>query len=223
MASAACWMVEPDQVNEAGRFITLEGGEGAGKSTLIAGLQAELERKGLTVCVTREPGGTTLAEKVRALALNPPSDETWSPLSHALLMNTSRADHLEKRIRPALARGEWVLCDRFADSTRAYQSIDGVPTETLLTIERAVVAETRPHLTLILDADPAALAERRQQRGTQDVFEAKDLRFHETVRAAFLAIAEAEPDRCVVIDALQSPPQVLAMALDAISTRLGLA
>ena len=215
-------MARPDLVTTPGRFITLEGGEGAGKSTLISGLQAELERKGLTVCVTREPGGTVLAEKVRTLALNPPPNESWSPLSHALLMNTSRADHLEKRIRPALARGEWVLCDRFADSTRAYQSIDGVSLETLITIERAVVAETRPDITLILDADPAALADRRQQRGIQDVFEAKDLDFHKTVRAAFLAVAELEPDRCVVLDALHSPPQVLAIALDAITTRLDL-
>ncbi|MEO1552916.1 MAG: dTMP kinase [Pseudomonadota bacterium] len=203
-----------------GRFITLEGGEGTGKSTLIQGLKSELERRGLTVCVTREPGGTPLAEQVRSLALTPPVDQAWSPLSHALLMNTARADHLEKRIRPALAQGDWVLCDRFADSTRAYQSIDGVALDTLMMIERAVIEETQPDITLILDADPTALAERRHLRGTEDVFEARDLAFHEKVRAAFLAVADAEPARCVVLDALQSPPQVLASAIQAIDARL---
>lgn len=203
-----------------GRFITLEGGEGSGKSTLIHGLQSALEARDLTVLVTREPGGTVLAEHVRALALTPPDGEAWSPMSHALLMNTARSDHLEKRIRPALQNGTWVLCDRFADSTRAYQSIDGVTSETLLTIEAAVIGETRPDLTLVLDADPSALASRRRARGTRDVFEDKDLQFHEQVRAAFLSIAEAEPERCAVLDALQSEDAVLTNALRVIDQRL---
>ena len=197
---------------EGGRFITLEGGEGTGKSTLIAGLSDALQDRGQNVIVTREPGGTKLAEEVRALALNPPAGETWSPLSHALLMNTARDDHLNKLIRPAFERGDWVLCDRFADSTRAYQSIDGQDIETLLKIERAVVGETRPDLTLILDGAPEDLAERRRARGTQDVFEQKDLDFHTKVREAFLEIAEQEPDRSAVIDALPTPEQVLAPA-----------
>lgn len=203
-----------------GRFITLEGGEGTGKSTLIAGLSEALLARGHTVIVTREPGGTKLAEEVRALALNPPTGEAWSPLSHALLMNTARDDHLNKLIRPALERGDWILCDRFADSTRAYQSIDGQDIETLLKIERAVVGETRPALTLVLDGAPVDLAERRRARGTQDVFEQKDLDFHAKVRAAFLEIARQEPDRCAVIDALQTPEQVVAAALFEIDTRL---
>lgn len=210
-------------MSKPGRFITLEGGEGAGKSTLIHGLSAEFERRNIEIVITREPGGTPLAESVRSLALLPPDDQSWSALSHALLMNTARSDHLEKRIRPALTQGKWVLCDRFADSTRAYQSVDGVPGETLMALERAVVGETRPDLTLILDADPAALAERRQARGTDDVFEAKDLDFHQKIREAFLAIAETEPERCKVLNALQSPAQVLADALDAIDQRLALA
>ena len=207
-------------MNEGGRFITLEGGEGTGKSTLIAGLYAALRNRGLTVIVTREPGGTKLAEEVRALALNPPAGETWSSLSHALLMNTARDDHLNKLIRPALERGDWVLCDRFADSTRAYQRVDGQDIETLLKIEHAVVRETRPDLTLVLDGAPEDLAERRRERGVQDVFEQKDLEFHASIRAAFLEIAESEPDRCVVIDALQAPEQVLAQALSVIDSRL---
>ncbi|MHA7900088.1 MAG: dTMP kinase [Henriciella sp.] len=203
-----------------GRFITLEGGEGAGKSTLIAGLSEAIKARGHEVITTREPGGTVLAEHVRALALTPPESEHWSPLAHALLMNTAREDHLQKKIRPALEAGQWVICDRFADSTRAYQSIDGVAPDVLLAIERAVLAGTVPDLTLILDADPRALAARRTARGTQDVFENKQLAFHEQVRAAFLEIAEQEPDRCVVIDALQSPAQVLKGSLKAIDTRV---
>ena len=203
-----------------GHFITLEGGEGTGKSTLIAGLSEALRARGHSVIVTREPGGTKLAEDVRALALNPPAGETWSPLSHALLMNTARDDHLNKLIRPALARGDWVLCDRFADSTRAYQRVDGQDIETLLKIEHAVVRETQPDLTLVLDGAPESLAERRRERGVQDVFEQKDLEFHANIRAAFLEIAEGEPDRCVVIDALRTPEQVLVEALSAIDARL---
>ena len=206
-----------------GSFITLEGGEGTGKSTLIAGLRAALEARGIEVLVTREPGGTPLAEAVRSLALTPPEGESWSPLAHALLMNTAREDHLVKKIRPALAAGTWVISDRFADSTRAYQSIDGVDLETLLAIEAAIVGETRPDLTLILDAAPEALAERRRIRDVTDVFEAKAAAFHEQVRAAFLAIAEAEPGRCVIIDALGPPEEVLARALSALEQRLATA
>jgi len=207
-------------VADTGRFITLEGGEGTGKSTLIQGLRAALENRGLDVIVTREPGGTPLAERVRSLALSPPDDLSWSPLAHALLMNTSREDHLTKLIRPALAKGTWILCDRFADSSRAYQSIDGVDSETLLKIERIVVRETRPDLTIILDAAPEALASRREARGVSDVFEARNMDFHNQIRAAFLEIAEAEPHRCAVIDALQSPPAVLARAIDLVDERL---
>lgn len=203
-----------------GRFITLEGGEGTGKSTLIQGLRTALENRGLNVLVTREPGGTPLAERVRSLALSPPDDLNWSPLAHALLMNTSREDHLTKLIRPALAEGIWILCDRFADSTRAYQSIDGVDSDTLLQIEQIVVGDTRPDLTIILDAAPEALASRREARGVSDVFEARNMDFHNQIRAAFLDIAKAEPERCAIVDALQSPPAVLARAINLIDDRL---
>lgn len=208
-------------MSRAGRFITLEGGEGAGKSTLIAGLRNALDARGAEIVVTREPGGTPLAERVRALALTPPDGEAWSPLAHALLMNTARQDHLEKLIRPALARGAWVLCDRFADSTLVYQSIDGVSTETLRQLQDMIVGPTAPDLTLILDAPPQALFERREQRAISDVFEAKDLSFHKAVREGFRAIAEQAPERCHLIDALVAPEDVLARAMSAIDERLG--
>ena len=208
-------------MTEMGRFITLEGGEGTGKSTLIAGLHRALTARGLGTIITREPGGTVLAESIRALALNPPEGEAWSPMAHALLMNASREDHLKQLIRPAIANGDWVLCDRFADSTRAYQGIDGVDPEHLLQIETIVVGATIPDLTIVLDAAPEALAERRRQRDVSDVFEKKAIEFHEKVRTAFLEIAELEPNRCVVLDALQSPEMVLDQALDSIDLRLG--
>jgi len=205
-----------------GRFITLEGGEGTGKSTLIAGLSAALRERNIGCMVTREPGGTPLAESVREIALHPPKGHSWSPLAQALLMNAAREDHLERQIRPALRKGHWVFCDRFADSTRAYQSIDGAPMSVLMAFEAAVVGDTRPDLTLILDAPPEQIAQRRLTRGTSDAFEAKDIGFHVAVRAAFLTIAKDEPDRCVVIDALQAPDAVLAAALATISERVGM-
>lgn len=199
-----------------GRFITLEGGEGTGKSTLIAGLVKTLRDRGVTVVVTREPGGTPLAEKIRELALNPPEGHEWSPLAHALLMNAAREDHLIRQIRPALDRGLWVLCDRFADSTRAYQSTQGVSLPILKQFENAVVGDTKPDLTLILDAAPEDLAERRKARDVMDVFEAKGMAFHQSIRDAFLAVANDEPERCKVINALQSVEGVLEDALIAI-------
>ncbi|MCF6329681.1 MAG: dTMP kinase [Henriciella sp.] len=203
-----------------GKFITLEGGEGTGKTTLITGLSIALGKRGIECIQTREPGGTPLAEAVRSLALHPPGDEEWSPLAHALLMNAARQDHLEHQIRPTLDRGVWVLCDRFADSTRAYQSIDGVSQIVLKSLEKAVVGETVPDLTLVLDADPDDLVHRRNSRGTVDAFEAKGAAFHEKVRQAFLDIAAGEPERCVVLSALQEPADILAQALEAFDNRL---
>lgn len=199
-----------------GIFITLEGGEGTGKSTLIKALSAHLGAIGITPLLTREPGGTEMAEAVRALALFPPGDGSWSPVAQALLMNASRADHLEKKIRPALEAGTWVICDRFADSTRAYQSIDGLAADTLLAFETAVVGQTRPDMTFILDAAPQALMERRAERGGSDAFEAKPMAFHERVRDAFLDIAKQEPERCMVLDALQTPENVADHAMQAL-------
>lgn len=206
----------------SGRFVTLEGGEGVGKSTLMARLVAALSRPGLDIVATREPGGTPLAEKVRALALTPQDGAPLSGLAQALLMNAARADHLDRLIRPALARGALVLCDRFADSTRVYQAVTGGCSEALLLrLERDVVGETRPDLTLILDAPPAELLGRRAGRGAGDIYEHADLSVHEAIRARFRAIAEAEPERCVLVDALAGPEAVEAAALNAIRGRLG--
>ena len=185
-----------------GRFITLEGGEGTGKSTLAKALARKLEAAGITAVLTREPGGTPLAEAARQLLLHPPEGEAWSPLSEALLVNAARRDHLEKLIRPALKRGDWVICDRFADSTRVYQSIDGgVAQSALLSIEREVLGETLPVLTLVLDVSlDVARARRAARAGALDTFERRPDAFHQAVRTAFLGIAKSEPARCRVID-----------------------
>lgn len=204
-----------------GRFITLEGGEGTGKSTLAQGLARKLKGAGIRVVLTREPGGTPLAEAARALLLHPPEGESWSPLSEALLVNAARRDHLEKLIRPALARGEWVICDRFADSTRVYQSINGgVAQDALRMLEDQVVGEDGPDVTLVLDLTLEAARERRLTRGgALDSFERRPDSFHQSVRMAFLALAEAEPTRCKVIDASLSPEQVLENAWLAVTAK----
>ncbi len=195
----------------AGRFITLEGGEGTGKSTLAKALAEKLEDVGIRAVLTREPGGTPLAEAARQLLLHPPEGQAWSPLSEALLVNAARRDHLEKLIRPALARGDWVICDRFADSTRVYQSIcGGVAPETLLAIEREVLGTTLPDMTFVLDVSLETARTRRAARaGALDAFERRPDEFHEAVRLAFLGIAKAEPKRCRAIDAGNTPEGVL--------------
>lgn len=188
-----------------GRFITLEGGEGVGKSTLQKALAERLAALGLEVVTSREPGGTPLAEQVRHLALHPPRGNHWSAMAEALLMNAARSDHLDKVIRPALARGQWVVCDRFADSTRVYQSVKGgVSLDVLKDLERAVIGATRPDLTFVLDAPACATDARRASRGdTEDAFETRSKAFHAEVRAAFIELARSEPGRCRLIDASQ--------------------
>lgn len=186
-----------------GCFITLEGGEGVGKSTLQRALAKRLEAIGTEVVTTREPGGSPLAELVRALALHPPDGEHWSPLAEALLMNAARSDHLDKVIRPALQSGQWVVCDRFLDSTRVYQSVKGgVSLDVLKAIEPPVIGDTFPDLTFVLDAPPSATEKRRKSRGGEmDSFEARSVAFHTEVRSAFLDIVSSEPERCRLIDA----------------------
>lgn len=206
-----------------GYFITFEGGEGAGKSTQIRRLAERLRAGDREVVLTREPGGSPGAEQIRNLILNGEVDR-WSPLTEALLMNASRRDHIERVIAPALARGAVVLCDRFADSTRAYQGAGGEVDPTIIAqLETAVVGETRPDLTLIFDL-PVEEGLRRalSRNGGEERFEAKGAAFHERLRAAYLEIARAEPGRCVVIDAAAALDAVEAAVWTAVAPRLGL-
>lgn len=205
-----------------GIFITFEGGEGAGKSTQIRRLAERLRAGGRDAVLTREPGGSPGAESIRELLLNGETDR-WSPLTEALLMNAARRDHIERVIAPALARGAVVLCDRFADSTRAYQGAGGqVATAVIAQLETAVVGDIRPDLTLIFDL-PVAEGLRRAlaRNGGEERFEAKGAAFHERLRAAYLDIARAEPERCVVIDATATLDAVEAAILAAVQPRLG--
>ena len=206
-----------------GKFITLEGGEGAGKSTQQNRLVARLTELGLHVVATREPGGSEGAEAIRELLVNGPPDK-WSATTEVLLMNAARRDHLERRIRPALERGAWVVCDRFSDSTRAYQGAGGDADPGLIgAVERAVVGDTRPDLTLILDLPVEDGLRRAAGRGGGEArFEAKGVEFHQRLRQGFLDIAAAEPDRCVVVDAAAEPDAVAEAVWAVVRDRLGL-
>ncbi|WP_430913506.1 dTMP kinase [Methylobacterium sp. sgz302541] len=210
----------------SGVFVTFEGGEGAGKSTQVERLARTLRaRTGRQVVTTREPGGTRRAEEIRE-ALLAGIAKPYGPFAEALLFSAARIDHLDGLIRPALAQGAVVLCDRFSDSTRAYQgAAGGLDTATVAALERIVVGETRPDLTLILDLPPETGLARARARaapsgGEADRFEAEALDFHARLRAAFLAIAQAEPRRCAVIDAAADPDTVEAAIREAVAARL---
>lgn len=185
-----------------GRFITFEGGEGTGKSTQLRRLVERLKADGRDVVATREPGGSPGAESIRTLLVSGEADR-WSPTTETLLMYAARRDHIERVITPALARGAWVVCDRFADSTRAYQGAAGGTEPGLIAaLETYVLEGVRPDLTLVLDLPvETGLARAVDRAGGETRFESKGQGFHERLREAFLAIAAAEPDRCVVIDA----------------------
>jgi dTMP kinase len=207
-----------------GRFITLEGIEGAGKSTLAQFASAWLGRHGIAVRLTREPGGTPLAERVRQIVLERGA-EPVSPLTETLLMFAARALHVENVIRPALARGEWVVCDRFTDATRAYQgSGRGVAAALIDALAVAVHGDLKPDCTLLLDLPVSAgLARARTRPGASaDRFEAETLGFFEKVRAGYLALARREPQRFRIIDAaapLAEVEQRIAEALGALRTQ----
>lgn len=185
-----------------GRFITLEGGEGAGKSTQAALLAERLRAAGFDVDVTREPGGTAGAEAVRALLVTGAADR-WDAVAEACLVNAARADHVMRRIRPALAQGTWVVCDRFVDSTLAYQGAGkGADAAMLRTLHALATGNLWPDLTLILDLPVAdGLARAGARPGGEARFEAHGAAFHDRVAAGFRAIAAAEPARCRLIDA----------------------
>jgi dTMP kinase len=205
---------------DQGRFITLEGGEGAGKSTLAHGLAEALRAQGREVLVTREPGGAPGADAIRKLLVEGDSNR-WSALEEALLFAAARHNHLANAVRPALARGAWVVCDRYYDSTRAYQVAAGGLAPQTLDALNALIDAPAPDLTLMLDLDPASgLTRSRGAHAGEDRFEKKGAAFHQHVRAEFLAIAAREPKRCVVIDATQDKEAVLAQALAAIGARL---
>lgn len=209
-----------------GRFITLEGGEGVGKSTLARALMMALVPRGLSVVLTREPGGTPGAEALRRLILTPPDDAgAWGPLTEALMFYAARRDHLEKLIRPSIESGAWVICDRFSDSTRAYQVAGGgLSREEVETLERLCVGAHGPDLTLVLDLPLTASRGRMTARATKaDAIESRGDAYHERVRQAFLDIAKAEPKRCVVLDATLTPEALAAAALKSIDARLGTA
>ena len=214
-------------IRTAGRFITLEGGEGAGKSTLAKALAARLSETGLTVDLTREPGGSPKAELMREALLGG-RIKPHGAFAEALMFSAARIDHIDQRIRPALARGDWVICDRFIDSTRVYQGALGeLAPAKLAALEEVAIAGLRPDLTFILDLPPetglARAALRRSPGEATDRFESEALSFHRGLRQAFLAIARAEPERCVVLDASQSADVVAAAAWEALSSRLAAA
>lgn len=203
-----------------GRFITLEGGEGAGKSTHARFVAAWLEARGRTVVQTREPGGSPLAEAVRDLVLRDWS-EGVTPQTELLLMFAARAAHVAHRIEPALRAGQDVVCDRFIDASWAYQGAGrGVADEHLRALERLVLGELTPDLTLVLDLPPQIGLVRARRRGDTNRFEAENLAFMERVRAAYLARAQTDPARYFVIDATRPVEQVQALIAHELASRL---
>jgi len=196
-------------------FITIEGGEGTGKSTLIRGLAEALMSKGRDVVQTREPGGSPGAEDIRALLVTGKADR-WDAMTELLLVNAARRDHVERVIRPALARGATVLCDRYVDSTRCYQGMRGVPRALIDSLHEGAIA-LNPDTTLILDVPPEQGLVRAADRGGDARFESMGLEYHTQLRDAFLAIAKAEPDRCTIIEGTQSKESVLTAALNALN------
>jgi dTMP kinase len=192
-----------------GLFVSFEGGDGAGKSSQIGRLADHLRRRGRVVRVTREPGGSDGAEEIRKLLVSGAA-ERWTPMTEALLMYAARADHLDRVIRPALARGEAVISDRFADSTMAYQGYaGGLGPATVAELHRLIVGGDDPDLTIILDVSTSVgLARAGGRVSTETRFESKGSAFQEKVRQAFLQIAADHPARCVVIDATQPEEKV---------------
>jgi len=204
----------------AGRFITFEGGEGAGKSTQVKALAARLEALGLDVVTTREPGGSPGAEDIRKLLVEGEPGR-WDVLSETLMIFAARADHAARTIKPALKRGATVICDRFSDSTYAYQGAGrGLPRETIRRIESIAIPDLKPGLTLILDLPvEEGLRRAAARRGGETRFENFDTAFHERLRESFIDIARQNPTRCVVIDGLQSKDIVEAKIWRTIETR----
>jgi len=207
-----------------GGFITIEGGEGAGKSTQVNMLVAALTRAGIAAQRTREPGGSEGAEAIRRLLLEG-ADERWDAIAETLLFYAARREHVTRLIMPALDQGSWVVCDRFADSTIAYQGYGrGLALAELQALHRFALGDFAPDLTLILDLPVAeGLARAARRSGNADRFERLDQAFHERLRQGFHQIAAADPQRCVVIDASGDVGTVHRAVLGAVVERLGVA
>ncbi|MFV0622576.1 dTMP kinase [Sphingomonas sp. ac-8] len=205
----------------SGRFVSLEGGEGVGKSTQTARLAEALEARGLHVVVTREPGGSEGAEAIRGLLMQGEVTR-WSPHAEALLFAAARADHVEKRIRPAIEAGHWVLCDRYIDSTRAYQGGQGIDDAAILALHGFGSKGLLPDRTLLLTLPEGAGADRALERdgGVADRFGARGPEFHAEVAAAFARIADAEGDRVRRVDARGTPEDVTQRLIDALADLL---
>ena len=211
---------------DRGRFITLEGGEGAGKSSQARLLGAALEECGVKTLITREPGGAPGAEAIRGLLLDGEVGR-WEPLTEAILHNAARHEHVVRTIAPALAAGRWIICDRFVDSTAAYQGHgQGVAEESLAALQRLAVGDLLPDLTLVLDISVSEGQTRIAQRTEGEAaaanrYERMGAAFHERLRAGFLDIAAREAGRCALIDASPDVAAVQAEIRDAVRTRLG--
>ncbi len=206
----------------SGFFITIEGGEGTGKSLFVRGLTQVLEQRGISYLLTREPGGTPLADQIRRMFLEPPAGDSPTALTELLLVSAARAQHVHKKIKPALAEGLWVLCDRFYDSTRVYQgALGGISEATLEAIVQTSVENCHPQLSFVLDC-PAEISMARVRQRTADAgqnmaeanrYDGGNAAMHEKLREAYLDVARRFPERVHVIDATQTPAQVLETAV----------
>ncbi|MGH6662586.1 MAG: dTMP kinase [Rhodospirillales bacterium] len=219
-------MTRPKRAKAAGKFITLEGGEGAGKTTQIKLLGKALQAAGVAAVVTREPGGAPKAESIRALLVEGAVDR-WQPMSEALLNYAARFEHVETTIKPALAQGRWVLSDRFADSTVAYQGYGhDLGAETVRRLHRLVLGDFQPDLTIILDV-PVEQGLRRaagrndKASAREDRYERMDQAFHQRLRDGYLDIARRDPERCAVVDATKDKDAVHEWILTLVYNRLG--
>lgn len=200
-----------------GKFITLEGGEGVGKSTQVKALSDALRERGIDVLVTREPGGSEGAERIRELLLAG-AEERWGARAEMLLFAAARADHVDKTIRPALEAGRWVLCDRFTDSSLAYQGgAGGLGIETVRSINVAAVGDLFPDRTLVLMSDDGSERARARDRGASDRIGGRSDDYHRRVDAAFRIVAAEEPERVQLIDGSGGPEQVTQRLVDAIA------